>query len=192
MLGADEDARQPGLGGAGVSLQVFEDDEVVFYEGGLFAEAADVFCEAGEVVLVLACEGFSGSVDLVATVEVLDGLFQANGDEEAYDDGGDMEEEVSPGGGGVVGWVDVKHVGRLAQGVSVGGCAGGGASLEWVYDAGLWKEEWGFGVGRAGRLSLRQIPTTCGRYPPRHWLADGRKAIVEKHSFAPGCYDQGK
>ena len=192
MLGADEDARQPGLGGAGVSLQVFEDDEVVFYEGGLFAEAADVFCEAGEVVLVLACEAFSGSVDLVATVEVLDGLFQANGDEEAYDDGGDMEEEVSPGGGGVVGWVDVKHVGRLAQGVSVGGCAGGGASLEWVYDAGLWKEEWGFGVGRAGRLSMRQIPTTCGRYPPRHWLADGRKAIVEKHSFAPGCYDQGK
>ena len=31
------------------------------------------------------------------------------GDEEAEDDGGDVDEEVAPGVGGVVGRVDVEH-----------------------------------------------------------------------------------
>jgi hypothetical protein len=39
------------------------------------------------------------------------GLFEAYGDEEAEDDGGDVDEEVAPGAGGVVGWVDVEHGG---------------------------------------------------------------------------------
>jgi hypothetical protein len=45
----------------------------------------------------------------MAVVEVLDGLFEADGDEESEDDGGDVDEEVAPGAGGVVGWVDVEH-----------------------------------------------------------------------------------
>jgi hypothetical protein len=40
-------------------------------------------------------------------VKQLDGLFEADGDEKADDDGGDVDEEVSPGVGGGVGWVDV-------------------------------------------------------------------------------------
>jgi hypothetical protein len=42
-------------------------------------------------------------------VKVLDGLLEANGDEQAEDDGGDVDEEVSPGAGGVMGGVDVEH-----------------------------------------------------------------------------------
>jgi hypothetical protein len=54
--------------------------------------------------------------DLVTVVEVFDGLFEADGDEQADDDGGDVDEEVALGGGGVVGWVDVEHGGGLLIG----------------------------------------------------------------------------
>jgi hypothetical protein len=46
-------------------------------------------------------------MDLMATVEVFHGLLKADGDEQAYDDGGDVDEEVAPGVGGFVGRVDV-------------------------------------------------------------------------------------
>jgi hypothetical protein len=39
----------------------------------------------------------------------LDRLLQADGDEQADDDGGDVDEEVFPGVGGLVGRVDVEH-----------------------------------------------------------------------------------
>jgi hypothetical protein len=42
-------------------------------------------------------------------VNRLDGLFEADGDEQADDDGGDVDEEVAPGVGGLVGRVDVEH-----------------------------------------------------------------------------------
>jgi hypothetical protein len=48
----------------------------------------------------------------MAVVEVLDGLLEANGDEEAEDDGGDVDEEVAPRGGGVVGgWTSSMEAG---------------------------------------------------------------------------------
>ena len=40
--------------------------------------------------------GFGGEM---AMMKVFDGLFEADGDEEANDDGGDVDEEVAPGGG---------------------------------------------------------------------------------------------
>jgi hypothetical protein len=46
-------------------------------------------------------------VALMAVVEGLDGLLKGDGDEEADGDGGDVQEKVSPGVGGGVGWVDV-------------------------------------------------------------------------------------
>ena len=55
-------------------------------------------------------------MQLMAMVEELDCLFEADGDQEADDDGGDVDEEVAPGVGGVVGRVDVEH-GRLLEGV---------------------------------------------------------------------------
>jgi hypothetical protein len=46
-------------------------------------------------------------------VEVLDGLLEADGDEDAEDDGGQVDEEVAAGSGGVVGRVDIDHVGSV-------------------------------------------------------------------------------
>ena len=48
-------------------------------------------------------------MQLMAMVEELDCLFEADGDQEADDDGGDVDEEVAPGVGGVAGWVNVEH-----------------------------------------------------------------------------------
>ena len=39
----------------------------------------------------------------------LDGLLQTDGDQQTDADGGDVDEEVFPGVGGGVGWVDVEH-----------------------------------------------------------------------------------
>ena len=44
-------------------------------------------------------------------VEVFDGLFETDRNTKAEDYGGDVDEEVTPGGGGVVGGVDVEHGG---------------------------------------------------------------------------------
>jgi hypothetical protein len=61
-------------------------------------------------------------MQLMVTVQGFDTLLQADGDEEADDDGDDVDEEVAPGAGGVVGWVDVEHVSMfLGRGGGFGG-----------------------------------------------------------------------
>jgi hypothetical protein len=45
----------------------------------------------------------------VSVVDGLDGLLQADGDEQANTDGGDVDEEVFPGVSGGVGRVDIEH-----------------------------------------------------------------------------------
>jgi len=52
-------------------------------------------------------EVFLELVALVTVVDGFDGLFQPYRDEEAEDDGCDVDEEVAPCGGGMVGGVDV-------------------------------------------------------------------------------------
>ena len=52
-------------------------------------------------------DALSHVVELMLMMEVFDGLLEADGDEQAEDDGGDVDEEVAPGGGGVVRRVDV-------------------------------------------------------------------------------------
>jgi hypothetical protein len=47
--------------------------------------------------------------ELMPMMEEFDSLLQANGDEQAEDDGGDMDKEVAPCAGRVVGWMDVEH-----------------------------------------------------------------------------------
>jgi hypothetical protein len=49
----------------------------------------------------------------MAVVEVLDGLFEADGDEDAEDDSREVDEEVAACGGGVMGWVDIDHLGSV-------------------------------------------------------------------------------
>jgi hypothetical protein len=63
------------------------------------------------ILFALDAERLAGFGDLLAVVEVFDGLLEADSDKEANDDGGDVDEEVAPSAGGVVGWVDVKHGG---------------------------------------------------------------------------------
>jgi hypothetical protein len=67
------------------------------------------------VVFALVAEEFARFGDLVAVMDEFDRLFDADGDEEAEDDGGDVDEEVAPGGGGVVCGVDVEHGGSVLR-----------------------------------------------------------------------------
>ena len=50
-------------------------------------------------------------VALMLVVEVFDRLLEADGDEQSYDDGGDVDEEIFPSVGGRVGRVYVEHYG---------------------------------------------------------------------------------
>ena len=68
------------------------------------------------VVLGLDAEIFVQLMTLMAVVDRFDGLLQAYSDEEANHDGGDVDEEVAPGAGGVVWRVDVEHSGSGVKG----------------------------------------------------------------------------
>jgi hypothetical protein len=70
--------------------------------------------DVAEGFFVVPLEGFAELGALVPVVEGFYQLLEAHGDEQADDDGGDVNEEVSPGAGGVVGRVDVEH-GRPLQ-----------------------------------------------------------------------------
>jgi hypothetical protein len=50
-------------------------------------------------------------VALTAMMDRLDRLFEHDGDEEAEDDGGDVDKEFAPVAGGVMGRVNVEHGG---------------------------------------------------------------------------------
>jgi len=63
-------------------------------------------------------------------MEVFDGLFETDGDEQAEDDGGDVDEEVAPGAGSVVGgWTS--SMGAFSF-VGFGTCAVCGTSHSWA------------------------------------------------------------
>jgi len=93
-------------------------------------------------------------------VKVLDGLFEADGDEEAYDNGGNVDEEVLPCVGGVVGWVYVEHGGSGVRVAAIVSHTSGARHGAW---RGKCKNEgWGErdgrlsqGVGIVGILRLR-------------------------------------
>src|SRR5277367_1224545 len=80
---------------------------------GTFLTAKFLINERVSATILLAfdTEGPTRLGDLVAMVDVFYGLFEAYGDEEAEDDGGDVDEEVAPGRGGVVSGVDVERGG---------------------------------------------------------------------------------
>ncbi len=88
---------------------VLEHDEVVLQLDKDFAPAAFIAAPVCFVGFALLLEGFAGLAQLVMLVDALDGLFEADGYEEAEDDGGDVDEEVAPCIGGVVRRVDVEH-----------------------------------------------------------------------------------
>ena len=76
-------------------------------------ERGEIIGDGVAVFEALGAQCLFHLVDLIAPVDVFDGLFDAYGDEESEDDGGDVDEEIAPGGGGVVGGVDVEHGGGI-------------------------------------------------------------------------------
>src|SRR5437764_4249061 len=62
-----------------------------------------------KVLFGLVVEVLLELVALVAVVNSFDGLLEGYGDEQANDDGGNVDEEVAPGAGGVVCGVDVEN-----------------------------------------------------------------------------------
>jgi hypothetical protein len=70
-----------------------------------------VICALGvaEDLLALLMEPLAQLGGFVVMMQGFDSLLEADGDDEADDDGGDVDEEVAPGVGGGVGWVDVEH-----------------------------------------------------------------------------------
>lgn len=97
----------------------------------------------------LVVEIFLKLMALMTVVDKLDGLLEADGDEETDNDGGDVDTEVAPGAGGVWcgGWTSSMGVAscRISEGVaegsrigtcSVGGACGVGAGAEMSCGAG--------------------------------------------------------
>ena len=77
--------------------------------GANLAEDPEVLGVAAQVGAELGTKVFFELVALVKVMEVFDGLFKADGDEEAYGDGGDVDDEVCPGVFGLVWDVDIEH-----------------------------------------------------------------------------------
>jgi hypothetical protein len=61
------------------------------------------------VRFALAFESLAGLTQFIVPVNALDGLLQPDGDEEADDDRGDVDEEVFPRMNGFVRRMDVEH-----------------------------------------------------------------------------------
>jgi hypothetical protein len=119
----------------------------------LLVALEDVEVDAHLVLNICACVA-----GLVALVDVLDGLFEADGDDEAEDDGGDVDEEVFPRGSGVVSGVYVEHGGWLRCRVGwrqIGrrGVWRGGRRLGRI-GLGVGHGFWGPGVGRVSAIPI--------------------------------------
>ena len=124
-----------------MASDVLEDGEVVLE---LDKGSAPVVFVVGPRLFVgfaLLLEGFAGLAQLVVLMDALDGLFETDGDQEAEDDSGDVDEEVAPGAGGVVGRVDVEHGGGF---LNRGGGVGRGDRLL-LRDGGSFGHGWRFG-----------------------------------------------
>ena len=83
--------------------------EIVLEDGGGLEVVFRVETEDFSVLLALVGESLPGLRHFVVIMNGLDGLLEADGDDEAKDDGGDVDEEVSPGVSGVFGRVYVEH-----------------------------------------------------------------------------------
>ena len=145
--------------------------------GGLLKpgfEAAHVEVARDDFAIVdcLGAEvGFEGDA-LVAMVEGLDGLLKTNSDDEADDDGGDVNEEVAPGVGGFVGRVDVEQRGLLGP-ARTARCFTCREGVGWVVRGPCFGESYSFSAAAWTSMPLRlqemgvQIEYATHRGPAR-------------------------
>jgi hypothetical protein len=108
-MGPEQNAGKLFIRSAGMLAEIFESVKIILEFRGLPAPDTRILFEVFAIVADLRAQGLAGLPHLAVMVNGLDGLLEADGDEEADDDGGDVDEEVAPGVGGVVGWVDVEH-----------------------------------------------------------------------------------
>ncbi len=104
-----------GRGYGGVILYGVQDGQVTFEVHLVALGGKDVELVGSFILGALDEELFAGLLREMTVMEVLDCLFKAHRDQQAENDGSDVDEEVAPGAGGVVGWVDVEHQGLLLR-----------------------------------------------------------------------------
>ncbi len=59
--------------------------------------------------LSFGAQVFAEVIPLMTMMEELNSLLESDGDEQANDNGGDVDEEVAPGVNRMMGWMDVEH-----------------------------------------------------------------------------------
>src|SRR5216683_1350571 len=100
---------QAGLRCVGVASNVFEDHEVVLEFGHLEAPVVHIDGEVFAVSFPFSLQSLSRFIELKVSVNLLHQLLQADRDEEADDDGGQVNKETLPGVNGFVRGVNVEH-----------------------------------------------------------------------------------
>jgi hypothetical protein len=81
--------------------------------GNLVVSYIEIEIEDFQVVGTLAMETFDQGLALVPVVEDLNGLFEADGDEDAENDDEEVSEEFAPRHGRVLRRMDVDHAGSV-------------------------------------------------------------------------------
>jgi hypothetical protein len=95
--------------------EVFEDGDVALEIILLVVQVGDVVLHAFGVVLYLGVEAGFGLVDEMAVVLPLDEAFEAESDEKADGDGGEVEEKVAPAVHRLVWGMDIDHSRDLVE-----------------------------------------------------------------------------
>ena len=99
--------------GVGVITEGPERDHVLLHLPLVGGDVVSVGDDPLAALFDFAANVLAGLGDDVVVVDALDAGLDAESDEEADGDGGDVEEEVAPAVDGLVGWVDVEHGGGL-------------------------------------------------------------------------------
>src|ERR1700722_13462606 len=99
----------PGSGGGHDACHVQPDETMGLIDGG------EVTLHQRAIGDAFAVQRLLYLTRLAVMVDMFHRLLEPNGNEQADDNGGDVDEEVSPGGGGVVGGVNVEHGWNLSE-----------------------------------------------------------------------------
>jgi hypothetical protein len=133
-------------------FEIHQDGQVGFELWDKTMELTGLDGEALGVDAPFDLERLAGFVELMAMFDVPDGLFESDGNEQAADDGGDVDEEVFPCAGSMVGGMYVEHGGGF-----LGWSLGRGRSegcLSFARDGRIVWHELSYSVGAGGRFQF--------------------------------------
>src|SRR6266702_194651 len=118
VFSVDETEPSPDEGAVGerrVGFERMQDGEIVLEVVLMVQSGEDVHLVGTLIQVAFGSELFASFAGQMEVVEIFDRLLKADRDEQAEDDGGDMDEELFPAIGGVVCGVDVEHGSRLLR-----------------------------------------------------------------------------